>query len=78
MAIARCKQCGHPEGKLAVYSTTSHLPVGHSNSGIVCGTPDCNNPGLVWLLDWEEHAYRNGQRIFELTGKARHAKFIVL
>jgi hypothetical protein len=36
------------------------------------------NPGVVWLLDWEEEEYqRKLKRIFELTGKIQHAKLVV-
>jgi hypothetical protein len=80
MAIARCENCGCPKGKkLNVYSPTAHYPVGHPNSGVVCGTANCNNPGLVWLLDHEQRAYSTppGQRIFKLTGNYNFTKFIV-
>ena len=79
MAIVRCENCGCPKGKKGnVYSPTPRYPVGHPNSGIVCGTPNCDNPGLVWLLDKEQRAYVAGsQRVFKLTGDYNFTKFIV-
>ena len=66
MAIVRCEVCGKPTQhvKSPGYSAKPHLPVGHPNSGLVCGKPDCKNPGFVWLKQDEETAYLAGQRIF--------------
>jgi hypothetical protein len=78
MAIARCEKCGCPPGrKNNIYSTIPHLPVGHPNSGVVCGTSECGNPGIIWLLDREERAYADGHRTFQLTGKYNFVKFFV-
>jgi hypothetical protein len=78
MALARCEKCGCPNGKKGnVYSGIPHRPLGYPNSGVICGSAGCMNPGLVWLLDWEEAEYRQSQRVFELTGRIRHAKLAV-
>ena len=75
MAIARCEMHGKPKNpKVGAYSGTAHLPVGHPNSGVVCGKRDCENPGLVWLKMHEENEYQKGQRVFEIhtrTAKVR-------
>lgn len=78
MALARCEKCGTPAGKKDnVYSGKARLPIGHPQSGVICGTPGCNEPALIWLLDSEQTQYQKGIRIFELTGGVRHAKFAV-
>ena len=60
-----------------IHSGKPHLPVGHPNSGVVCGSSGCVNPGVVWLLDWEETEYQKHKRIFELTGRISHVKLTV-
>ena len=78
MALARCENCGQPRGRGEnVYSNTLHLPMNHPNSGVVCGKPDCQNAAMIWLLEQEEREYEGGQRIFEITGAYRMAKFRV-
>lgn len=75
MAIARCEMHGKPQNpKVGAYSITPHPPVGHPNSGVVCGKKDCENAGLVWLKTPEESEYQKGQRVFEIhtrTAKVR-------
>lgn len=78
MALVRCAQCGMPNGRGANrYAAPSRLPVGHPDSGIICGSAGCPNTGLVWLLDWEQAQYQKGERIFTLTGRVNHAKLAV-
>jgi len=76
MAIVRCDVCGKPATNVKPpgYSDKPHSPVGHPHSGLVCGKPDCDNAGLVWLKLDEETAYRQGQRVFGIhtqTAKIR-------
>lgn len=76
MAIVRCEKCGRPtkNPKPPAYSTTPYSPVGHPESGVVCGTVGCENPGIVWLKPDEEREYHNGQRVFGIhthTAKVR-------
>jgi len=76
MAIARCEKCGKPTKNVKPpgYSGAPHLPVGHPSSGVVCGKPGCENPGLIWLKQHEEEQYEQGQRVFEIhtqTAKIR-------
>lgn len=79
MAVSRCQDCGCPDGRRGnVYSTTPHFPTGHPNSGIVCGTGPCQNPGVLWLTVEEENEYLQGRRIFQITGGHMASKFSVL
>lgn len=76
MAIARCDAHGKPKHhvKAPGYSDVTHLPVGHPNSGVVCGKKGCENAAVVWLKKDEEAQYKNGQRVFEIhtrTAKVR-------
>jgi len=66
MALARCEKCGMPSGRGANIYVTGHQPVGHPNSGVVCGAADCDRIALVWLLADEEARYKSGQRVFQL------------
>jgi hypothetical protein len=66
MAIARCEKCGKPSAKTPPPYTTSHAPVGHPNSGLICGRKWCTNAALVWLKENEERDYAGGERIFLL------------
>jgi len=66
MAIARCEKCGRPTKhvKPPGYSEKSYFPVGHPQSAVVCGRPDCDNPALIWLKLDEERNYQSGLRVF--------------
>jgi hypothetical protein len=65
MAIARCEKCGRPKAnKPPEYAAHPRLPVGHPNSGVICGTRGCTNPGKIWLKLDEEKQYDAGERIF--------------
>jgi hypothetical protein len=66
MALARCERCGQPEGRKGNVYITSHQPVSHPTSGVVCGSADCDAAALVWLLAEEEAQYKKGQRVFQL------------
>jgi hypothetical protein len=69
MAIVRCgKQ--KPEAAKGNAYAAEHLPVGHPASGLICGRKDCAALATVWLKTDEEHAYRSGERIFELPTRA--------
>jgi hypothetical protein len=72
MAIARCEKCGKPTQnvKPPAYSNTAYLPPHYPDSGLVCGSADCDRPALIWLKLDEEAQYRNGQRVFDLPTKA--------
>ena len=48
--------------------------MGHPNSGVICGRPGCENPGMVWLKLDEEEEYQRGQRIFEIHTQTAKVK----
>jgi len=75
MAIARCEKCGRPRANKPPEYSGQHPPVGHPNSGVVCGTKGCRNAALVWLKEDEEQEYQNGERIFDI--RTNSAKVIV-
>jgi hypothetical protein len=67
MAIARCISCPAPKAnKPPEYSKQAYYPAGYPQSGIVCGSKDCEKDGVIWLKLDEEAAYKNGQRVFDL------------
>ncbi len=66
MALARCEECGRPEGRKGNVYVGKHQPVAHPNSAVVCGSAKCEGAGLVWLLADEEAQYKKGQRVFQL------------
>ena len=73
MAIARCERCGRPRGanvKPPGYADAPFQPVGHPNSGIVCGKTGCEEPGLVRLKRDEAQRYLCGPRVFTIHTQA--------
>lgn len=72
MALARCEKCGKPTHNVKPpgYSEKPYQPVGHPNSGIVCGTVGCDNSALIWLKADEVLKYKKGQRIFGISTNA--------
>jgi hypothetical protein len=78
MALARCEKCGRPDGRgVNAYGSKPHFPVGHPNSGVVCGTSNCENPAAVWLTEEEDGFYKKGKRVFPITGGHNATKFRV-
>ena len=69
MALARCEGCGRPKGTKNNY-VGKHLPTGHPNSGVICGSSNCGNAAVVWLTEVEEREYKNGARIFGIPNAA--------
>jgi hypothetical protein len=70
MAIVRCDTCGKPTTLRVTppgYADQPYFPVGHPNSGVVCGTVGCENPGLVWLKKDEQQEYVAGTRVFSMV-----------
>lgn len=64
MAICRClKAHSPPHGRAAEYAGYV-LPLGYPNPALICGVPDCNQPGVIWLDLAEEAAYKQGGRTF--------------
>jgi hypothetical protein len=68
MPIVRCDVHGRPRTTKAgthPYDQTPRLPVGHPESGVVCGVPSCDEPGVVWLKADEAADYARGVRVFK-------------
>lgn len=63
MALVRCNQHGNPQGTVNRYVRAVE-PVGHPDSGVTCGRPGCERPGLIWLNEDEAKAYERGARVF--------------
>ncbi len=64
MALARCRECGKPEGKTRKYIRNVE-PIGYPNDALICGKKGCTNPALIWLEAHEWREYQSGQTIFE-------------
>lgn len=65
MALSRClEKHSHPQGRRMHY-TGYVYPMGYPDSALICGNPECDNPGVIWLNQEEEGDYRNGRRIFD-------------
>lgn len=64
MALVRCEN-HRPEGRTHKYEKPVR-PVGHPESGLVCGNLRCELPGLVWLDTDDATSYESGRRVFEL------------
>lgn len=64
MALCRClKDHAWPEGRKGRDYIAYVKPVGYPETSSICGR--CDNPGVIWIDNSEETAYKNGQRIFE-------------
>ena len=72
MAIIRCLSCGRPTHnvKPPSYVVTPFEPPNHPDSGLICGKPNCENPGLIWLKANEADEYTSGTRIFQIPTQA--------
>ncbi len=77
MPIARCAECGLPSRKRGAYCEAVE-PHGFPDSGVICGVPGCQNPALIWLTAWEAVEYRNGRRIFNLSGRSPKVRLVDL
>ena len=68
MAIIRCKEKhGDPIGRKRKY-VEGVEPLNYPNTAVICGLPNCNNIGIVWLEKDEYDAYLSGERIFQPIG----------
>lgn len=69
MALVRCEICGvKPPGHRGYKRSyvRNVKPVGYPNTALVCGTPTCDRPGLIWLEQPEATEYDRGVRVFAL------------
>ncbi len=78
MALARCKDCGHPKKETAKHTyNISVKPVGYpDNTAAVCGRPNCENPPLIWLNEEERKKYEGGQTIFGIHTQTMKVRVI--
>lgn len=69
MALARCADCGRPQGKKGnTYASEARLPVGHPARFV--DQPDVRSPRWFGSLLSEDNGYRAGQRVFEMSSQA--------
>jgi hypothetical protein len=70
MALARCKD--HPPDNTRTKSpyTAFALPLGHPNTGLICGRNKCRNAAYLWLNESEQGRYNEGARIFQVGSLA--------
>jgi hypothetical protein len=45
-------------------------PIGYPDSAMICGAPGCEKPAVIWLTAWEAAEFKNGRRIFSMSGRA--------
>jgi len=65
MALVRCDRHRTTRGTKHTY-VASLRPVGFPNTAAICGTPGCEEPGLVLLAQQELDDYKAGQRVFPI------------
>jgi hypothetical protein len=51
-------------------------PVGHPKTAAICGSPNCNEPAMVWLDQDERAQYLNGQRVFKFATNVVKVKVV--
>lgn len=69
MPVARCAACGPPSRKFSAKCLSAE-PLGHPRSALVCGVAGCENSALLWLTAWEVAEFRDGRRIFNISGRS--------
>ena len=74
MALARCEVCGRPQGRGGNVYVSCHLPIGYPETGVICGSSECERPGKVWLIQEEQAQYQKGTRVFRLPTQAAKVK----
>jgi len=70
MALARCEDCGQPQGPRGNTYVSFHLPWGYPETAVACGSTGCEKPAKVWLVPQEEAQYQRGIRVFPLPTQA--------
>ena len=64
MAVARCNQCGPPQGLKHDYSHRHTLDGGNP---VICAALNCSSlVSSIWLTDEEEQQYLLGNRSFTI------------
>jgi len=74
MALARCEDCGRPQGRRGNIYTSCHLPLGYPETGVICGSTGCEKPAKFWLIPEEQAQYQKGIRVFPLPTQAAKVK----
>jgi hypothetical protein len=69
MALARCEQCGRPQGLKQDYNYFHKLAYS-ANGSVLCGSPGCARPSCLWLTDEEERQYLSGHRSFRISNRS--------
>jgi len=69
MALARCRECGKPQGRTNEYVASAE-PLGYFLTAAVCGATGCERPALIWLTAREKAAFDAGERVFGLSTQA--------
>ena len=63
MAAARCERCGPPTGTRVEYR---HPYLPEQGTILICGTPTCILPAMIWLTAAEQEDYNQGLRDFRV------------
>lgn len=58
MALVRCLDRHSPPAGRRHRYVCSVQPVGYPNTALICGIPDCNNPGVIWHDQNEKEKYK--------------------
>ncbi|MEA1960681.1 MAG: hypothetical protein U9N81_05245 [Bacillota bacterium] len=65
MALCRCLiNHGWPKGHKKDYVAYVR-PIGYPETALICGRPECNRSGVIWLDEDEAQDYMEGQRVFQ-------------
>lgn len=73
MSIARCQECGEPNGRTHNYVKKAK-PLGFPQTAIICGSKGCENSAYVWLTEDEGNQFEAGRRIFPFPTQAVKVK----
>jgi hypothetical protein len=64
MALARClEKHSPPRGRTTSYGNFVS-PLGYPKTALICGNPECDFPGVIWLTPVESQSYSKGERVF--------------
>jgi hypothetical protein len=63
MALACCEKADVQPGTKTFYMV-SYRPASYPNSGVVCGSSNCNETALIWMTKDENTLDQKGPRVF--------------
>lgn len=76
MALCRCnEEHANPHGIVNEY-VIGVEPIGYPETSSICGIPNCENSGLIWLTQAEFDQYQNNERIFRYANNTTKVKVI--